>query len=185
MVWLWYGTQAMTSGSQSDTAAGAEAGTNRTPPGPRRGVLRRAALYPNIYAWFVFLSAMDIMLTCIVLYFGGREVNILADWVFQRWGLPGMVVYKFLLVVFVVMICEIVGRLSMRRGRRLAKWAVVVTAVPVVLAFAQLWVTKPSRRPENVIEKQVDEMHARACDYDGFATLENADDFTSPTPWAW
>lgn len=150
------------------------------PPGSRRGVLRRAALYPNIYAWFVFLSAMDIMLTCIVLYFGGTEVNVLADWVFQRWGLPGMVVYKFLLVVFVVMICEIVGRLNMPRGRRLAKWAVVVTAVPVVLAFGQLWVTKPSRRPENVIEKQVDEMHARACDHGELATEGSAKDPVSP-----
>ena len=101
--------------------------------------LRRSARYPDWYAWYVLLAALDVMLTWMVLHFGGREVNVLADWVIRRWQLPGMVVYKFATVVLVVVICEVVGRRRERLGRRLAEWAVAITAVPVVLALAQLF----------------------------------------------
>ena len=99
---------------------------------------RRAALYPNAYTWFVLLGALDIMLTWIVLHMDGREVNVLADWILRQWALPGMVVFKFVLVMVVVIICEIVGRRSDRAGRRLAKLAVIITAIPVVLSFVQM-----------------------------------------------
>ena len=71
--------------------------------------LLRAARYPQAYVWFIFVSALDLMMTWVVLYFGGREVNVLADYILDRWALPGMVVYKFTLVVLVIFICEVVG----------------------------------------------------------------------------
>ena len=100
--------------------------------------LLRAARYPQAYVWFIFVSAMDLMMTWVVLYFGGREVNVLADYILDRWALPGMVVYKFTLVVIVIFICEIVGQYRPRLGRRLSIFAVVITLVPVIIAFAHL-----------------------------------------------
>jgi hypothetical protein len=95
-------------------------------------------LYPNVYVWYVFLASLDIMMTWIVLHLDGFELNPLADWVIQRGGLPATAAYKFALVLVVVLVCEVVGRHSNDMGRRLAEWAVAVTAIPVALAFVQL-----------------------------------------------
>ena len=104
-----------------------------------RSSLIRPVLYPNVYVWYVLLASLDVMLTCAVLWAGGRELNTLADRVIDRWGLPGLVTFKFLLVLFVVGICEVVGRRNDRTGRRLAEWAVAITAIPVVLSLLQLF----------------------------------------------
>ena len=55
--------------------------TTELPSKPRSYVL-----YPQAYIWFVFLSAMDVCMTVMVLHWGGSEVNVLADAVIQRWG---------------------------------------------------------------------------------------------------
>jgi len=107
-------------------------------PKRNRFSLLRAARYPQAYVWFVFVSALDLMMTWVVLYFGGREVNVLADYILDRWALTGMVVYKFALVILVIFICEIVGHYRPRLGRRLSIFAVVITLVPVIIAFTHL-----------------------------------------------
>ena len=107
-------------------------------PKRNRFSLLRAARYPQAYVWFVFVSALDLMMTWVVLYLGGREVNVLADYILDRWALTGMVVYKFALVVLVIFICEIVGHYRPRLGRRLSIFAVVITLVPVIIAFTHL-----------------------------------------------
>ena len=96
-------------------------------------------LYENHYAWFVLVSALDLMLTWIVLHAGGREANAIAAAVLQRWGLEGMVVFKFALVVFVIALCEVIGRRNHAAGRRLATWAVALTCLPLVVAVGLLW----------------------------------------------
>ncbi len=109
--------------------------------------LLRAARYPQAYVWFIFVSALDVMMTWVVLYFGGREVNALADYILQRWALTGMVVYKFALVVFVIFICEIVGHYRHSLGRKLAVFAVFITIFPVVVAFTHLLAAVHGRGP--------------------------------------
>ena len=107
-------------------------------------------LYPNAYVWFVFLSALDIMLTYLILHpvlfsrdvfmseSRGVEENVLANWFLERWDVPGLVAFKFMLVVIVVTLCEIIGRRKDATGRRLAEWAVAITSIPVVLALIQM-----------------------------------------------
>ncbi len=107
-------------------------------PESNRIPLLRAARYPQAYVWFIFVSSLDLMMTWVVLYFGGREVNVLADYILDRWALTGMVVYKFTLVVFVIFICEIVAHHRPRLGRRLSIFAVLITFVPVIIAFTHL-----------------------------------------------
>lgn len=81
---------------------------------------------------------MDLMMTWIILHFGGREVNGVAKAILDRHGLVGMVIFKFALVTFVVCLCEWIGRHNDRLGRRVAFFAVAATCFPVVLAAALL-----------------------------------------------
>ena len=98
-------------------------------------------LYPRSYKWFVFISAVDVILTWFILLLGGREVNVIADAVIASAGLQGILIYKFSLVLLVVMICEVVGRRRSRVGRNLARAAIAITALPVVLSITQLVAT--------------------------------------------
>jgi hypothetical protein len=99
---------------------------------------RRPALYPDIYAWFILLASLDLMLTWIILHLEGVELNVVADWIIEHYDLKGVVIYKFVLVLFVILMCELVGRRNYRRGLQLARWAVVLTAVPVLIAVIHL-----------------------------------------------
>ena len=98
----------------------------------------RALRYQNHYVWFVFISAMDIMLTWVILFFGGREANRVADFIINRLGLPGLVLFKFAIGVFVVLLCEIAGRRRHSAGKSLAEWAIAITCIPVAAALYQL-----------------------------------------------
>jgi hypothetical protein len=102
------------------------------------GVHRRHVLYPNQYVWYVLVSSLDLIMTNTVMnYFGAREVNTIADraiGVFGFWGLIGL---KFATVVLVIGICEFVGMRRPALGKRIAEWAVAISAVPVVVAMVQ------------------------------------------------
>lgn len=111
------------------------------PAAPRaneRAFLRRPALYPDLYTWYVFVAALDILFTWRILRAGGTEVNVLADWIIDRHDVPGMVLFKFLTVVLVVLICEVIGRRRYKTGVKLARWAVALSAFPVVVGAAHL-----------------------------------------------
>jgi hypothetical protein len=107
------------------------------PAPPRRGML-----YENAYVWLIFVSSMDIMMTWVVLWNGGREVNALAAAIIRNYGLQGMVVYKLLLVIGVIGICEAIGRRNLRTGKRFAAGAVLLSAAPVVVAFVLLGIRR-------------------------------------------
>jgi hypothetical protein len=92
-------------------------------------------LFPNAYAWLVLVSALDLMLTWVILHFGGREANAVAAAVIARFGLVGLVAFKFAVVVLVIVLCEWAGRRKPRAGLRLARFSIVVTCVPIVLSF--------------------------------------------------
>ncbi|MCH7814065.1 MAG: hypothetical protein IID40_08600 [Planctomycetes bacterium] len=98
--------------------------------------------YPNLYVWFVFLASLDLLLTGLVLRVGGREVNVVAADILHHRGLTGMIIFKFCLVTLIIIMCEVIGRRRDRAGRRLAKVCIAVTAIPIVAAFAQLWMVR-------------------------------------------
>lgn len=94
--------------------------------------------YPNLYTWFVFVSALDAMFTYIVLHFGGAEANRLAAGVLEQWGFRGMVVYKFALITLVIVLCEVIGRKDDAWGRFLGFFGIALTCVPLVVALSIL-----------------------------------------------
>jgi hypothetical protein len=126
-----------------------ELGSTELPPGcgddaatpqtrSRRGWLRRAVLFPQAYVWFVFLSCLDLMFTRVILQIDGREVNALADWVIRTYNFRGLVAFKFSMVVLVVLICELVGRRRPETGVKLSRWAIILTAFPVLIGAMNL-----------------------------------------------
>lgn len=94
--------------------------------------------YQNLYVWLIFVSALDIMLTWVILYFGGYEVNGVAAWVLHRFGIHGLVVFKFIMIILVILICEFLGREHATAGRRLLQAAIALTCIPVTVALLQL-----------------------------------------------
>ena len=99
---------------------------------------RGPVAFPEPYAWLVLVSGMDLMLTWLILQLGGREVNPLADWILHAAGHPGLVAFKFSVVIFVILICEYIARHQRRTARELAWVAVIISALPVAAALAQL-----------------------------------------------
>jgi len=103
--------------------------------------------YQNAYLWFILFAAMDVMLTWKILSKGGTEVNPVARQMLEywkeewgdHWELWGAIGFKFCLMLFVILTCEIVGRRKDRLGRWLAWVAVVVSAVPVFYSIGLLW----------------------------------------------
>ncbi len=97
-----------------------------------------AMRYPNHYVWFIFFSALDIMLTWAILMREGTEVNPLANLVIHEWGLPGAIGFKFSLMLVVILACEVVGRKRDRTARNLMSVAVFVSILPVCYSLSLL-----------------------------------------------
>lgn len=95
-------------------------------------------LYQQLYVWAVFLSAMDVMLTWLILSRSGDEVNPLARLVIGEWGMAGASAFKFALVMFAIVACELVGRRRHATGRRLAMACVLINALPVTWSLVLL-----------------------------------------------
>ncbi|MCC5828401.1 MAG: hypothetical protein JJU36_03040 [Phycisphaeraceae bacterium] len=100
--------------------------------------IHEPAMFPTAYTWFVVLSAFDLLLTSLILHLGGREVNVIANAVLMQWDLLGLTIYKFSLVLLVIVLCEMIGRLKEHLGRMVSGLAVAITAFPVVAATVQL-----------------------------------------------
>lgn len=95
--------------------------------------------YQNHYTWLVLVSALDIILTMLVLFvWGGHEVNPIARAVIVDRGFIWAIAFKFGTMLLAVLACEIVGRKDNRRGERLATVLVAINAMPVAYTFALL-----------------------------------------------
>jgi len=102
----------------------------------RLGALRRRALYPDCYTWTVFISAMDLMFTWVIFHLDGWEANPLAAYIIDQFGLWGTVLFKFGLLVMVILICEFVGRRKPGLGRVLAISTVLIPLSGVLMGAA-------------------------------------------------
>jgi uncharacterized membrane protein len=99
-----------------------------------------SVLYPDRYAWYVLVSVMDITVTVSVLvHYGAREVNSIAQASIELFGTWGLIGLKFLTLAIVVAICEYIGRKRQRLGGAIATIAVVASLSPVVAASVQVF----------------------------------------------
>jgi hypothetical protein len=94
--------------------------------------------FQNAYVWIIFVSSLDIMLTWKILDRGGIEVNPLAALVIDAWGMHGAIAFKFALMMWVIVVCEVLARLRRGAGKFLAVTAVAVSASPVAWSLVLL-----------------------------------------------
>jgi hypothetical protein len=104
-----------------------------------------AMLYPDAYVWMVFFATLDVILTALVLAFGGddegrraEEINPIARAIIEHWEMAGAMAFKFALILLAIVLCEVVGRKGESAGRRLAWTCVFISAVPVLWSLALL-----------------------------------------------
>src|SRR5262245_28947625 len=103
-----------------------------------------ALSHPCLYLVFVLVSTLDVVLTWLILAMNGDELNPIAALVIRDWGLPGAIVFKFSLTLFVIVLCDVVSRSQFRghgrarTGRFLAMLAIVVSALPVIYSLGML-----------------------------------------------
>lgn len=95
-------------------------------------------LYPKTYAAFLMVAAMDVICTWMVLSLGGREINVIANMLLQRWDVHGLLLLKFGVCVMVLLTCEFVGRRRPITAIRLGIAAIVLNIFPVVVGTTQL-----------------------------------------------
>jgi len=95
--------------------------------------------YQSGYAWLLLLSAADVIFTWHILRRGGMELNPVARLVIDAWELPGAIAFKFALVLFVIVSCEIVGRKRDRWGRGLILTAIGIATIPVAWSLVLFW----------------------------------------------
>lgn len=108
-----------------------------------------AVLFPNLYLWLIFVSALDVILTRVVLFFGGKEVNPIAKLILDEFGRIGMSIFKFIIVAFVVIVCEYIGRRNWKTARNLAVASILITIVPVLWSFIILMTPAPPAAPND------------------------------------
>ena len=83
--------------------------------------------------WFILVNALDVFMTFILLNLEGfRESNLIANYVLERWGMAGMVYFKFGLVAFITVVAQIVARKKLAVGRWLLNFGSFVTGAVVV-----------------------------------------------------
>ncbi len=102
------------------------------------GLFGRHVLFPDHYTWFVLASTMDLLMTWVVLHSGGYEANAIAAYVIEKFDLYGTLIFKFAMVVLVIVICEVVGQRRYATGRALATWAILFPASGVAMAIVVL-----------------------------------------------
>ncbi|HZK81975.1 MAG TPA: DUF5658 family protein [Humisphaera sp.] len=105
---------------------------NEPPIGPGRKLI-----FQDAYVWLILVSALDIMCTWMILWNNGVEINPLARRLIFL-GPKGLVIYKFMLIVFIIGLCEVVGRRNRKAAHILVTAAIGLTIIPVAIALAQL-----------------------------------------------
>ena len=89
-------------------------------------------------ATFILANALDVFLTVLLLYRGTHgEGNPLAKWFLDRWGVAGMVYFKFGMVAFVCVIAQVIARRRPATARRLLYATTAMVGAVVAYSLAQ------------------------------------------------
>lgn len=99
---------------------------------------------------FLLVSALDVFMTFILLYDGQfEESNPVARYFLDRWGLAGMIYFKFALAALVCCISQIVARKKPHLARFVLQFGTVVVACVVLYS---LWLFLQPRDAAEVTE---------------------------------
>lgn len=104
----------------------------------RRLTLGRQLPLEEESAVFILVNFADVVLTGLAFSFGAREVNVAANWILSRFDLVGMVIYKFVLVTFILLVCQYIHPTHPRTARMVLlmgslAYGVLVASVTIAL----------------------------------------------------
>ena len=92
------------------------------PPRPRKqNVLTLTLQFPLEYGLFIAVNLLDLLLTMLLINYGGGEANPLAFGAIQWMGKPGLIIFKVLLMLVVIGLCEVIAKRK-RLAARLIIW---------------------------------------------------------------
>ena len=92
---------------------------------------------PDELVLFIFVNALDVFMTYWMLAHGGfTESNPIALYFIHRWGIRGMVYFKFSVVAFVSLIAHIVGIYNPQLAVRFLRLGIVIVIAVVIYSFA-------------------------------------------------
>lgn len=89
--------------------------------------------------WFILVNVLDFFATYLLLRRGGREVNPVARWFLETWGLvKGLLAYKFLLVAFICVVTQIIALRRVETARKVLRFGIVVVGAVVLYSLILL-----------------------------------------------
>ena len=86
------------------------------------------------YLGFMLLNLFDLILTGLIFSNSGVEANGIPLWVLQNFGKRGFAIFKFLMVIVIVLVCELISYFEVRDNRE------PVLAKRVILSACGLYV---------------------------------------------
>ena len=104
---------------------------SKSKPG-QQGVLLRKMQFPTEYGLFVVVNLLDLFITMLFIRFGAREANPAAEWILLSFGKTGFIVYKVVLMLVVIGLCEVVAQKRKTMARALIWFGIVAVAFVAV-----------------------------------------------------
>jgi DNA-directed RNA polymerase subunit RPC12/RpoP len=141
---IFSGDRERTSGVPGAMRGGDSAAARKPGPGRWRRLVRdyagESSVLEQEILLLVALSAADLLVTYALLRQGPSfyESNPFAQWVFQRWNIAGMTLFKFGVIGGVIVIGEVAERRRPGLGRGLMAASCLATAVVVVYGLRLL-----------------------------------------------
>lgn len=116
--------------------------TGQTPTSPLRRI--RKIFFSELplqteTTTFILVSVLDIFMTYVLLRFGGREANPIANLFLTLGGIPAMVLWKMATVAFVASIAQVVATKNLRRAKSLLHLATAIVGCVVVYGLILFW----------------------------------------------
>lgn len=83
--------------------------------------------------WFILVNALDVFMTFILLNLEGFvEANAIANYVLSRWGIRGLVYFKFAVVAFITVVAQVAATKRLSLGRWLLNFGTLLTGAVVI-----------------------------------------------------
>jgi hypothetical protein len=89
---------------------------------------KRELILSQEYLGFLLLSIADLFLTGWIFRHHGMEANRVALWVLRTFHESGFAIFKFVMVAFIIIVCEVICTTDVRKAR-----SIILTGCAVYL----------------------------------------------------
>jgi hypothetical protein len=101
---------------------------------------KRDVVLAQEYLAFTLLNLFDLFLSGYIFKYGGIEANGLAAWIYDRYHSIGFAIFKFLLVLVVILACEGISIRSVRKARLVVTFGCLIYVLLVLYESTQIFV---------------------------------------------